>query len=801
MQLSEIWLREWVNPALDAENLAKRLALFGLEIDSINPVSFSFEKVVVGEVFFIEQHPNTNNLFFCHVNVGKKIGILKIICKAPNIRLGLKVPIALIGGRLGDTKVKKLKLRGFSSHGIICSERELGLVSSENQKDSYIMELPSDAPLGSDLQDYLQLKDSIFDFNLTPNRGDWTSVRGIANEISAIERISVKMPKIESVVSVYDDAFFPIHIQAKKDCPHYVGRVIRDINSNAHTSIWMRERLRRSGVRSIHPVVDVMNYVMLEWGQPMHAFDFDQLSGGIYIRYANSDEKITLIDGTGVSLNCHTLVVADENQAHAIAGIMGSSGSAINEKTKNVFLESAYFTPGNITLTARHYNLNTDSSYRFERGVDFTIQRLAMERATELLLAMTDGKPGPIEDYTVDESYPSIKKISLRRKRIKRLLGIEIPDNEVHQILSSLRMTLQLDIQGWQVTIPSDRFDIVQETDLIEELARLYSYERIPQTVLSREMVILPLPETEVSLSRIRHLMVDRGYNEAISYSFVNDRLQSRFNPNLKFLTLSNPISNDMNVMRNSLWPGLITAVKYNQSHQIKRIRLFEIGTCFIKNGKEKWQQVTKVAGLITENAHNLQWGEAERPIDFYDLKGDISALFSLNRSEKDFHFIRSEHPALHPGQCAALCFGEICIGHMGALHPILTQELNLSFPLYLFEVELKIVNRTQLPRYQPITKFPAVYRAISVIVDRDVEVSQIEEEIFRNSGHLLIVSEIFDVYEDTERIEFGKKSIALRLTLQNPLGTLVDKEIKQVVKRVVSALEHKFKAKLRSVN
>lgn len=792
MKLSETWLREWVNPSVNTEHLAEQLTLFGLEVNSINPVARSFEKVIIGEVLSAEKHPNTDRLFFCQVNVGVNEA-LTIVCRAVNVRSGLKVPIALIGGRVGDLKIKKTKFFGLTSNGMICSEHELGF--SEDRNGS-IMELPSDAPVGEDLCNYLQLKDSILDIGLTPNRGYCASVRGIANEIGAINRLSVREPKIESVAPVID-VIFPIRIQAKKACPHYVGRVIYDIDNNANTPLWMRERLRRSGFRSIRPVIDVINYVMLEWGQPMHAFDYDQLFDEIHVRYASSDEKIILIDGTEVILNNSTLVIADKNQAHAIAGIIGGANSAINEKTRNIFLESAYFMPSYIALTARYYGLNTDSSYRFERGVDFQLQNLAIESATELLLTITGGKPGPIEDQRIEETFPSIKQIDLRRERIKHLLGLEIADEEVYKILSSLGMTLQPKVKGWRVTVPSYRFDITQEVDLIEEVVRLHSYERIPQTIMKRKMALVPTSGTEVSLARIHYLMVDRGYNEVVNYSFVDDKLQNRLNPNVESLALSNPITNDMNVMRNSLWSGLIIAAKYNQSRQIKRVRLFEIGECFIKsNGK--WQQVTKVAGLIVGGAHNLQWGLEELPVDFYDLKGDISALLFLSRFGKNFHFIRAEHFPLHPGRCAALSFKERCVGYLGALHPMLVRELDFLGTPYLFEVELKAITNASLPHYQSISKFPTVRRDLAIVVDRDVEASQIEKEIAQSAGHLLIMSEIFDIYEGSKHIEFFRKSVAMALIFQDPSRTLIDEEIKQIVERVIAALERKFNAKLR---
>lgn len=793
MKLSETWLREWVNPLVNTEHLAEQLTLFGLEVSCINPVTYPFDKVVVGEVLSVEKHRNADRLLSCRVNVGQG-QVLEVVCGAVNICVGLRVPIALIGGRVGQLKIKKTEFRGVVSHGMICSEFELGF--SENQNE-FIMELPSDAPIGKDLQDYLELKDYIFDIVLTPNRGDCASIRGIANEIGAINRIPVKLPEILPVVPAIGN-IFSIEIQAKEACSYYVGRIIRDIDSNAKTPFWMRERLRRCGLRSTHPILDVLNYVMLEWGQPMYAFDFDQLSGAIQVRYARSNEKIILIDGTEVALNNSTLVIADENQVHALAGIMGGANSAVNEKTKNIFLESAYFAPSNIALTARNYSLNTNASYRFQRGVDFQIQKLAIERATELLLTVTGGKPGPVVEQRVKETFPEIKKVYLRRLRIKQLLGLEIPDKEIQQILGVLGMTLEPRINGWQVTIPSYRFDLTQEVDLIEEIARLHSYERIPQTVLKREMVFLPIPETEVSLARIRSLMVDRGYNEVVNYSFVSDEFQKNLNPDIESLPLSNPISKDMNVMRNSLWPGLITAAKYNQAYQAIRMKLFEVGRCFIHQ-EGQWQQINKIAALILGNASNLQWGEKKRSVDFYDIKGDLSVLLSLAQVEKDFNFMRAEHPALHPGRSAALYFKGVCVGYLGCLHPKLVRELEFLSTPYLFELELEAITRIKLPHYQSISKFPTVSRDLAIVVDKDIEASKIEEEISKVSGHLLITIEIFDIYEGSEHVEFGKKSVALGLTFQNPSRTLIDEEIKQVIERIIAALERKFNAKLRA--
>lgn len=790
MKLSETWLREWVNPPIDTKQLAEQLTMSGLEVNSVRPVAHLLEKAVIGEIISKDKHPNTDRLSFCRVNVGENEP-LEIVCGAPNVRMGLKVVVVLVGGRVGNFKIKKTKLHGLPSNGMICSEHELGLFVDSTG----IMELPSNAPIGKDVSEYLQLNDHIIEIELTANRGDCASLRGVARELSAVNQFLLKTPKLITISPTIND-IFPVSVKVKKACPRYVGRIICDIDSSASTPLWMRERLRRSGLSSIHPVVDVTNYVMLELGQPIYAFDWERLSGGIEVRFAKANEKIILIDETEIELNEHTLVIADKNKPKAIAGIIGSAESAVNEKTKHIFLESAYFSPSDIALTARRYSMHTNSSYRFERGVDCKLQTLAMERASELLLSIIGGKAGPITEKCANETLPEIPILTLRRERIKHLLGIEINDEEIQRIFQLLGMTTVKNKEGWQVTAPSYRFDITQEADLIEELARLKGYEQIPPTFMKNALMMSPLPETHVSVARIRRLMVDRGYHEVINYSFVNSNFQSMINPGITALRLSNPITHDMNVMRNSLWPGLISVLKYNQSHQIQRVRLFEIGKCFFtEEGKER--QITKLGGLLFGNAHSLQWGKRERLVDFYDLKGDVSVLLSLTRA--DFRFVRGKHLALHPGQSAAVYREDRCFGCLGALHPTLVRELDLTTTPYLFEIELDAIETAVLPQYEALSKFPIIRRDIAIVVGLDIEVTIIEKEISEIAGQLLIMTEIFDIYENPEHIEFGKKSVALGLTFQDPWRTLTDEEINQIIERVVIRLQHKFNAKLRA--
>ncbi len=793
MKFSEKWLREWVNPSLNTEQLTDQLTMAGFELESVVSTAPNFQNVVVGEVISAEQHPNADRLRHCKVNVGQSQP-LEIVCGGPNVRTGLKVAVVLIGGRVGELQIKKTTLRGVDSHGMICSERELGL--SDNQ-DGNILELPADAPIGMDFSHYLNLDDHIIDIAITPNRGDCLSIRGIAREVAALNHLPIESPQPASVASKHNETF-KVKVLAPNECPRYLGRVIRNIKNNAHTPIWMRERLRRSGLRCVHPVVDVMNYVMLEQGQPLHAFDLEKLNQEIQIRLAKAGEKITLLDGKEVSLTAETLVVADQHQVHAIAGIMGAASSAVQTNTQHLFLESAFFTPGCVALTARRMGLHSESANRFERGVDFELQKTAIERATELLLKIVGGEAGPIIEICSNDFLPKRAPVVLRRPQIQRLLGITIEDKEVTQIFTALGMKVIHEKDCWEVKVPSYRFDISNETDLIEELARLHGYVHIPAAVMISKYTIPKLPEAQLSLSRIRRLLVDRSYHEIITFSFIDETLCQQLNPQLKFIPLANPITREMNVMRTSLWPGLINVLRYNEHRQVSRVRLFEVGMCFWVDETGQWQQVTKLAGLIAGDNHDLQWAEGAKPVDFYDVKGDVCALLALTRTLDTYRLAAGSHPALHPGQCAAIYRQDRLIGHVGALHPQLADQLELKSPPLLFEMELDGISTAKLPKYQPISRFPLVRRDIALIVDRELEAEALQKNIVASAGRLLNKVEIFDIYVG-EGIESGKKSVALGLTFQDPSRTLIDEEINQVIERVVTDLGHKFNAKLRA--
>ena len=580
MKLSENWLREWVNPDFDVQVIAEKLTQAGLEVDSVSPVAGDFSGVLVGQVKSVVAHPDADKLRVCEVDVAGD-ALLHIVCGASNVREGLKIPVAVVGAVLpGDFKIKKAKLRGEPSFGMLCSAKELGLAESSEG----LMELPADAPVGSDIRDYLALNDFTIEVDLTPNRSDCLGVAGIARELGVISRTNLTPVAINEVAASVQTTF-PVLVEAKQACPNYIGRVIENINPDAKTPLWMQEKLRRSGLRSLSAVVDITNYVMLELGQPMHAFDLQKLQQSIIVRFAKADEKLTLLDGQQVEIAEQTLVIADASGPLALAGVMGGETTAVDDKTTSLFLEAAFFTPDAIAGQARSYGLHTDSSHRFERGVDPQLAQQAMQRATQLILEIAGGQAGPLTVVSEESALPEIPQILLRANRIKRVLGIELDAAEVEEQLTRLGLEVTAVRDGWLVMVPSFRFDINIEVDLIEELGRLYGYDRLPQT--RPEISVLPgaISEKQLATERLQSLLVDRGYFEAITYSFVDPTLQKHFaDSDIEPIKLANPISADLSVMRHSLWPGLVQAMVYNLNRQHDRIRLFEVGRVFRGN-------------------------------------------------------------------------------------------------------------------------------------------------------------------------------------------------------------------------
>ncbi len=792
MKLSELWLREWVNPALKLEQLAQQLSLAGLEVAAIHPVAGPFSQVIVGQILSIAPHPDALRLQVCQVDIGRKED-LTIVCGAKNPRVGLKVAVAQVGADLpNNLLIKAAKLRGVVSQGMLCSGSELGL--NETLAEAGILELPAEAPIGKDLRDYFALNDHCLDIHITPNRGDCLSVKGLAREVAAITRTPLtSRPPITNVAELIADKY-EIKVESAKDCPHYCGRIIRHINQQAKTPLWLSERLRRSGLRTIHPVVDVSNYVMLELGQPLHVFDLAQLSGGIQVRRAHVDEEVTLLDGKKVVLDKASLVIADKVQVQAIAGIMGAAHSALSVTSQDIFLESAFFNPTVIAGRARQYGLNTDSAYRFERGVDPSITLFALERATELLTEIVGGKIGPV--VQIQQANKPIAPILFHRSHFKKLLGISLAEEEMAAIFQALGISfVAVEEQVWQVTPPSWRFDLAFEVDLMEELARIHGYQHIPAELPNTRLRFLPQPETKLPLSRLRYLLIDRGYHETINYSFTSPKLQHRIAPQASALSLLNPISSELSVMRRSLWPGLLNTLSYNQQRQQLNLRLFETGLCFqITDGK--LEQIDYLAGMASGNKLTEQWGIAGTALDFFTVKSDLEALFHLMGKSAAIEFVPGTHPALHPGQSSSLQQAGNVIGHFGALHPKLIADLELIGPIYLFELKVSAITGRDLPSFKAFSKFPVVRRDISFWVSEEYTAQTILDKVNEKGGDWLNQAYLFDVYFAAE--EKKKRSLALALYWQHPSRTLVDAEVDALVQKVIASLKQSFAVQLR---
>jgi phenylalanyl-tRNA synthetase beta chain len=791
MKFSEAWLREWVDPSVTTEELADQLSMAGLEVDSVESVAADFNGVVVGEVLSREPHPDADKLSVCAVNAGEGEP-LRIVCGARNVAAGMRVPVATVGALLpGDFKIKKAKLRGVESFGMICSASELGLAESSDG----IMPLPPDAPIGEDFRNYLQLDDKAIDVDLTPDRGDCLGMAGIAREVGVINRCRVTPPALKPVAATIEDRV-AVDLEADTACPRYLCRVVRDVDVNAATPLWMQERLRRSGIRSLGPVVDVTNYVLLELGQPMHGFDLERINGKIRVRMARQGEKLVLIGGQAVELDEQTLVIADAGQPLALAGIMGGDDSAVGESTRHILLESAFFTPIAISGKARGYGLHTDSSHRFERGVDPLLQVKAMERATELLIQIAGGQPGPVVEAVNEEKIEQRPVIELRAERVNKVLGVEIETNEVSDILTRLEMKIEKTAQGWRVKAPSCRFDIAIEEDLIEEIGRIYGYARIPTNRGHSAMVMHDRRETDFDLNRAKLLLVGRDYQEVITYSFVSPEIEALVDPQKNGIRLANPISADMSVMRTSTWPGLLQTARYNQSRQQQRVRIFESGLCFYKqDGEIKQERV--IGGLVSGEAIAEQWGGVGRRADFYDLKADVEALLSLTGLQDEVSFAMAEHAALHPGQCAEIAVSGEKVGLIGMLHPEIEKRLDLNGSTFVFEIKMDKLAQGRLPAFETLSKYPSIRRDIAIVVDKMVTFESIRNLIRDASGKIVADIVLFDVYTG-DNIDSGRKSLALGLILQEKSHTLTDKEVDGVVAAVLSRLSDDLGANLR---
>jgi phenylalanyl-tRNA synthetase beta chain len=791
MKFSEKWLREWVNPELDTNALVEKLTNAGLEVDAVEPVAGDFSGVKVGQVKQVEPHPDADKLRLTKVDVGED-ELLEIVCGASNVREGLKVPVAVVGAVLpGNFKIKKAKLRGVPSFGMLCSTKELGLAESADG----LMELAADAPVGEDFRVYLDLDDVAIDIDLTPNRSDCLGVAGVAREVGVLTSTDVCQVDC-SEVKAESNKTFPVSVEASNACPRYLGRVIENINPQAETPVWMQEKLRRSGLRSLGPVVDVTNYVMLELGQPMHAFDLNTLTGQVTVRHGKAGDKLTLLDGQEIDIQAGTLLITDDNGPLALAGIMGGEASGVTAATTTLFLEAAFFSPDAIAGKARAYGLHTDSSHRFERGVDPELAKQAMQRATSLLLDIVGGQAGPVTEQVSETDLPQAASIHLREDRIKRVLGIALDQNEVTEQLSRLGLVLNHEKDGWQVTVPSFRFDLSIEVDLIEELGRLYGYDRLPDTRPQGTVLTSNITETQTQLERLQNLLVDRGYFEAVTYSFVEPKMQQLLAENdLAPIKLANPISADLSVMRTSLWPGLVQAMVYNANRQHERVRLFEVGRVF-KGSLDNIEQHRQIGGLIYGNQQAEQWSLKAREVDFFDAKADVEAL--LDVAGGDIRFEADTHPALHPGQCARIFKNGEAIGWLGGVHPKLHKALDINGKVYLFELSLTAVLQSQVPEFAALSKFPAIRRDLALLVDEAVTAGQIADCLNSIDSDILKSFQLFDVYSG-DGVELGKKSLAVAFHLQHGERTLTDEEVDALIKTVTDTLEQATGAAIRS--
>ena len=784
MNISTSWLREWISPKVTDEVLAEQLTMAGLEVDGIESVAPAFDNVVVGHVVSCEKHPDADKLNLCQVDVGAGDN-LQIICGASNVRADLKVIVATVGAKLpGGLKIKKAKLRGVESFGMICSESELGMSDSSDG----ISELDNDAPVGQDIREYLDLDDNIIELDITPNRGDCFSVLGVAREVSANYNMAFNMPKFE--VDAQGVSSINTSVSNTQACPKYLTRVIKDIDNTIKTPKWMADKLTRSGQQIHSPVVDITNYVLLELGQPMHAFDLEKINGAIEVRNAKAGETIELLNESSVELKDDTLIIADDNSPLAIAGVMGGMSSSTQDDSTQILLESAFFEPVSIAGKARNYGLHTESSLRFERGVDFNITETAMDRATQLIIDICGGEASDINSCVDTKALPELTPITITQAKIQKILGFELDANWIEEKFTNLDFEISKKTgDSWTIIPPSFRFDIRIPADLIEELARLYGYDKLPVQKLSLDANINATSEATIDKYDIAQSLVSRGYQEVITYSFVSEKYQNLIDPEAKKITLSNPISADMSTMRSSLWAGLLQTVESNQRRGHTDARFFEIGLCF--GGVKADEQSNKLAGVVSGNRFDAQWSTELQPLDFFDAKADLESLLALTGTQ--FSFEVAEHSALQKGQTAKIILNDTQVGYIGALSPVVQKELSLS-KCYLFEIDLDAILSGKIAKYEAFSSYQQSARDIALVLDEATPVADLMSSIeSMDQPHFVGVS-LFDIYAG-DNIESGKKSVALNLTYQSLEATLSDDEVNAKVDEVLALMQDKFSA------
>ncbi|MGF2350790.1 phenylalanine--tRNA ligase subunit beta [Acinetobacter baumannii] len=792
MKISENWLRTWVNLAIDSDTLSDQLTMLGLEVDELAPVAKPFTGVVVGEVLTVEQHPDADRLRVTTVNIGSGEP-LQIVCGAPNVRAGMKAPVATIGAILpGDFKIKKGKLRGVESQGMLCGASEIDL---EDKIDG-LLELPDDAPVGVNIREYLKLDDNVIDISITPNRGDCFSIRGIAREVAVINQLQMNEPEIKSVdATITDEKKVVINTDG---APRYLGRVIKNVNVKAATPEWMEQALARSGIRTHSILVDVTNYVLMELGQPMHAFDLAKIEGTVHVRQAQPQEKLQLLNDQEVELQDDVMVIADDQKALAIAGIMGGLASSVTDDTTDIFLESAFFAPLAIAGRARRFGLHTDSSQRYERGVDFELPLIAMNRASQLIQELAGGEFGPITVVEKSDLLPKREAIELKQAQVDQLLGYKVAAEFITDALTRLGCEVTVQANGeWSVVPPSHRYDMAIYQDLIEEVARIDGYDNIQISLPSMD-VQLAKYQDRFEIAQLRQTVVTLGYQEAISFSFADAKLEKQLNPQVSPLMLANPISSDLAVMRSTLLSSLIPCVQYNLNRQQSRVRFFELGLRFDyqnANSIQDLKQIPTLALVAVGSREPESWHAKPQPMDFFDFKGEVEEILAAGRVKVEY--VRSERPWLHPGQSAEILVDGQSIGYLGRLHPSLENELDLS-TTWVAELDQAAVLQSYVSNFTELSRFPSVRRDIALLISDNINVRDIQQLIEKTGGELLDSTWLFDVYTG-QGVEEGKRSLAFALLWQHPSRTLEDAEIKSGMDNIIQVLENTYQATLRA--
>lgn len=792
MKISENWLRTWVNPAIDSDTLSDQLTMLGLEVDELAPVAKPFTGVVIGEVLTVEQHPDADRLRVTTINIGSGEP-LQIVCGAPNVRVGMKAPVATIGAVLpGDFKIKKGKLRGVESQGMLCGASEIDL---EDKIDG-LLELPADAPVGVNIREYLKLDDNVIDISITPNRGDCFSIRGIAREISVINKLQMNEPVINTVAATIADE--KKVVISTEGAPRYLGRVVKNVNVKAATPEWMQQALSRSGIRTHSILVDVTNYVLMELGQPMHAFDLSKIEGTVHVRQATQQEKLQLLNDQEVELQEDIMVIADDQKALAIAGIMGGLASSVTDDTTDIFLESAFFAPLAIAGRARRFGLHTDSSQRYERGVDFELPLIAMNRASQLIQELAGGEFGPITVAEKTDLLPKREAIELKQVQVDQLLGYQVAGEFIADALTRLGCKVTVKAEGeWSVVPPSHRYDMAIYQDLIEEVARIDGYDNIQISLPSMDVKFAKYQD-RFELAELRQTIVTLGYQEAISFSFADAKLEKQLNPEVKPLMLANPISSDLAAMRSTLLSSLIPCVQYNLNRQQSRVRFFEFGLRFdYQNAKsiEDLQQTPTLALVAVGSQAPESWHAKPQPMDFFDFKGEVEEILAAGRVSVEY--VRSERAWLHPGQSAEILVDGKSIGYLGRLHPSLENELDLS-TTWVAELDQTAVLQSYVSNFTELSRFPSVRRDIALLISDNINVRDIQQLIEQTGGELLDSTWLFDVYTG-QGVEDSKRSLAFALLWQHPSRTLEDAEIKSGMDNIIQVLENTYQATLRA--